>query len=246
MMKALKALPVPQPDYGKVLFWVLNANRFSTEVMRKIGVWSPLVAPGSALGAAGLQAAKVIRRRWPRHNHSWFSITESSVEEWGSDLDRFLSEKRGEKPLLWAKRTPEIMKWHFCPPQNRRITKVLSCRKENEILGYAIVRMDPPNSPGLRRALLADLQIRQDDPGVLGSLLAAGVATAKKADCDVFEVIGFPESIRRGLELWRPYSRYYPECPFFYKARGTELQQAMANKEFWYASPFDGDGTLWP
>src|SRR5208283_4362041 len=184
IVKALNALPVPQPDYGKVLFWVLNYRRFSAEVLRKIGVWSPLVRPGSVLGALGLQTVQAIRGRGRRSGNSRISITESSVDEMGAEFERLLAEKRQEKPLLWAKRTPEIMRWHFNPPENRRLTRVFCCRVENELAGYLIVRSDPPGSQGLRRALLADLQIKEENPAILGSLLAAGVSAAKRAGCD--------------------------------------------------------------
>jgi len=246
IVKALRALPVPQADYGRVLFWILNRREFSAAVLRKMGVWSPVVASVSLLCGLGLRANDLVRQsRW-QDLPTGFSITESVVDDLGTEFESLLSEKRKEKPLLWAKRTPETMKWHFNPPRNRRVTKVLNCRADNTLVGYMIVRVDPEGVKGLRRALVADLQVKKDDPTVLGYLLRAALSSAKEAGCDVFEIIGFPESIRRGLAQWRPYSRDYPECPFYYKAQGAELQKALAKEEVWYASPFDGDGTLWP
>src|SRR5208283_107979 len=246
IVKALRALPVPQADYGRVLFWILNRREFSAAVLRKMGVWSPVVASVSLLCGLGLRANDLVRQsRW-QDLPTGFSITESVVDDLGTEFESLLSEKRKEKPLLWAKRTPETMKWHFNPPRNRRVTKVLNCRADNTLVGYMIVRVDPEGVKGLRRALVADLQVKKDDPTVLGYLLRAALSSAKEAGCDVFEIIGFPESIRRGLAQWRPYSRDYPECPFYYKAQGAELQKALAKEGVWYASPFDGDGTLWP
>jgi hypothetical protein len=135
IVKALNAVPVPQADYGKVLFWVLNKRRFTKEILEKIGVWSPLVVPGSWLGALGLEANSVFRR-WPHSRNTKLAVKFASIEELGTQMDSFLAEKKKEKSLLLAERSGEVLSWHFNPPGNRRATQIPTCWSGNELVGY--------------------------------------------------------------------------------------------------------------
>lgn len=246
IMAALQAAPLPQPDYGTVLFWVLNPSRFAEGVLKKVGIKSPFVKPGSAIVSLALQGDLSIRRRKPQATAGSYSTREESPREIGGEFDELWSRYSSGASILWAKRTREIMHWHFDPPENRRRTVFLSCRLGARLVGYIAVRHEPPSAEPIRRSLVADLIVPDDNSEVIEHLLAAACASAGTAGCDVLEVMGFPEKIRKVFLKWKPYIRQYPAQPFFFKARDKNLHQALLNKDAWYACPYDGDGTLWP
>jgi hypothetical protein len=247
IMTALKASPLPQPDYGTVLFWVLNPSPFAEEVLKKVGIKAPFIKTGSAVASLALRGDVLLRRRNPHGASSGrYAIREESVQEIGKEFEELWSHDSSRSSILWAKRTLEIMRWHFDPPGNRRSVVVLSCRVDGRLAGYLVVRHEPANAEGIRRSLVADLLVPDGDPDVLEHLFTAACASARTAGCHVLEVIGFPERIRQVILKWKPYVRQYPAQPFFFKTRDKLLHEELLDKNAWYACPYDGDATLWP
>jgi hypothetical protein len=246
IMTALRASPLPQPDYGNVLFWVLNSRHFSKEVLKKLGMKGFLLEPGAAVASVVMNGDIAMRQRIPRRNSAGCSVRETGVHEFGPQFEQLWAENSHGISRLLARRTPEILRWHFDPPGNRRVTAVFSSWAENKLVGYLIVRHEPRDMEGIRRSLVADLMVKNDDPLILEQLFAATLASAKKAGSDTLEVMGFPDGIRRTLVQWKPYSRQYPACPFYFKAPNRSLHEKLTEQEAWYACPYDGDATLWP
>lgn len=246
MMTALKAEQLPQKNYGTVLFWILDSRSFAKSALERMGLGSILTGVGSIAASLVLKGDATFRGRLPQSKSKVFSIVETSVSEMGPEFLQLWAEKTNQPKLLMAKRSPEIVRWHFTAPGNRRVTRVLSCYSQGKFQGYIIVRHEGEVSAGLRRSLVADLMLRSEDPHVIEALFAAACNSAKHARSHIIEVMGFPGKIRQMLSRWKPYSREYPACPFFYKARDRALHEKLASEDAWYASPFDGDATLWP
>jgi hypothetical protein len=245
MMVAFKAAPIPQEDYANVLFWIIDSGYFTKSVFDKLGVKPGLRAAGS-LVALAIRADIWFRRRRPRRGMTKYSVVESTVDDINDDFQRFWLAKSNGTPRLQAKRSPSIMRWHFNPPENRHIAKVLGCYLGNRMVGYGIVRHYTSEKEDLRRSLVADLMIGDDDPRIVEQLLAAMYKSARNAGSHVLEVMGFPKEIRQMFLKSKPYLRKYPACPFFYKARDRALHEKLSDETAWYACPFDGDGTIFP
>jgi hypothetical protein len=246
IMQAFKAEPLPQRNYEEVLFWILNAEEFLRAGMSKLQVAEPIGAVAAFLGAPVLRGDSVFRGRRPRPKYPRLSCRLLSVEEIGDDFQDLWLRKVKERPRLLACRTPEILRWHFLIPHGRRKTQVLACYTGGRLDGYMVVQTGIHGPHGLRRAMVADLMVAGDQPEVITELFACAYEIAKKSKSDVFEVLGFPGVVRQICRLWKPYSRKYPACPFFYKADDPELRDVLAREEAWYAGPFDGDTTLSP
>jgi hypothetical protein len=88
--------------------------------------------------------------------------------------------------------------------------------------------------------------VKQDDPEVIRTLIAAAYKHARRAGSHVLEVQGFPAGIRRLCAQWNPYTRSFPATPFYYKGATPELHKTLSDPEAWYGTPFDGDTTLMP
>jgi hypothetical protein len=246
MMMASKAAPLPQPDYETVLFWVLDVHQFTKVVLQKMGVHSSLVRAVGAVASLGLRGHIAVRGRTPKSKTGKFTIREHSVAEIGEDFERFWAENSAETAPLMAKRTAAIVRWHFEPPMSRRRSVVFSCYSGKDLVGYAIVLHDPASKDGMKRSAIADLMVKGRDAEILGHLLSAAHKGAKDAGSYSLEVMGFPRHIRQVLMQWKPYWRKYPACPFYFKTRERALHERLAAEDAWYASPFDGDSTIWP
>src|SRR5262249_44539773 len=140
---------------------------------------------------------RILRRRWPSSSKT-FAVKDIGVHEIGDEFAALWAEKIKERPRLLADRSPAALRWHFDVPGDRGSLHVLSCYKQGELVGYAVVRHEPAShASGLRRSIIADMLAKQDDPDVLRSLSVAAYDHAKQAGSYVFEVLGFPPSIRQ-------------------------------------------------
>jgi len=246
MMRALKAVELPQPNYGTVLFWVLDCRAFARETLRKLGSNSMLSRMGSFPVSVVLEGEGFLRGRGPRNRKGSLSTKQMSIREMGPEFSQLWSEKNEQSRGLIATRSLEIMRWHFEPPHNRRTATVVGCYTHERLLGYAIVRHSEPATTGLRRSVIADMILRDESQQIVDALLHASFHCAKTSGSHALEVLGFPPRIRQMFLQSNPYTRNYPACPFFYKARNRELQSALSDANLWYATPFDGDSTVWP
>ncbi|MHB8540553.1 MAG: hypothetical protein ACYDCD_06385 [Candidatus Acidiferrales bacterium] len=244
--RAFKSVPLPQADYGTVLFWVLQPYPFAQAVMKKLELRPPFSRMGGVLASLAVGADKILHKRWPRRRSPSFAVTEIGVHEIGDDFQTLWIEKLRERPQLLAERSPATLRWHFDIPGDLGTTRVLCCYKNGELLGYAVIRSNQNQTNGLRQSSIADMLAKQDDPEILQALFAAAYDHAKHIGSHILELLGFPQSVRRVCSQWNPYLRKYPASPFYYKATDPMLHKTLSDGMAWYASPFDGDTTLMP
>jgi hypothetical protein len=246
LVKAFKADPLPQLDYATVLFWVLRSREFAAAVTMKLGFDSKLGELLALATSLVLRADLVIRRRKPRAGVGGLKVSEIGVESIGEEFQNLWVKKLKETPRLLAERSQVALRWHFSIPGSQEKTCVLRCASRTKLLGYAVVRNETDRKVRLRRSVLADLLVAEDDPMVTQQLLVAAYEHAKRSGSHILELWGFPENIRGICLQGTPYLRKYPACPFFYKARDHQLHQTLGNGDAWYACPFDGDTSLMP
>ncbi len=244
--RVFKSDPLPQADYDTVLFWVLRPRPFAEVVMKKLELKPAFSRAGAMLVSFAIKADRILRRRRPNGHSRDLVVSEGGVSDIGDDFQALWEQKLHEKPpRLLADRSPAVLRWHFQIPSDRGNSCVLSCRRNGALLGYAVVRNEPPNeATGLRRSILADMLAKKDDPEVLKALWRAAYDQAMRAGSHALEVLGFPETVRRVCSQWHPYERKYPAYPFYYKASDPAIHKLLSDGLAWYASPFDGDTTL--
>jgi len=246
LAKAFKADALPQEDYDTVLFWVLDIRQFLDAVAKKFGVTGNWATVGRIVASIALQTEKTVWRKLPGRSSDKFQVTECHVSEIGDNFEKIWRRKLEGKPRLFADRDQSHLRWHFTIPDTQQVTRAFFCQGENGFTGYAIVRIESEPETGLRRCWLADILVDDDNPEVISALITRACNVAEESDCHVFEVLGFPKNLRQVLLQWRPYTRRYPACPFYFKAKDHELHRVLQETESWYASPFDGDTTLMP
>lgn len=244
MALAFKSSAVPQPDYGTVLFWVLQSHPFAQALMKKLELKPAVSGIVGTLAAAAIKIDRMIGRRRPRRPSTAFAISEISVNEIGDEFHTLWMQKLNENPRLFTDRSPAALRWHYEIPGDRGAVRVICCHKNGELVGYAVVRSDVDEQSGLHKSLIADILARQDDPDVIRALFITAYEYAKRLGSHVLEVVGFPSRVRNVCEQWNPYRRKLPACPFFYKAADPTLSRSLSDANAWYACPFDGDATL--
>ena len=141
-------------------------------------------------------------------------------------------------------RSPGSLRWHFTIPGNSSTATVLCCRRFERLVGYAIVRHTIDPETGMRRSMLADILVEQDDSSVMEALLEAAYSNAIVSGDHCFEVVGLPRNIRQILMRWNPYVTTYSTDPLIYKTADQALDRTLADENAWYAGPLDGDTTL--
>jgi len=243
---AFGCVPMPQPDYETVIFWVLKAYPFLQTVMKKLQVkpaLSKIVGPAASI-AVGLD--KLVRGRYPRGSANDLTVIEIKPTEIGNDFEILWNEKLAEGTRLLADRSVEFLRWHYSVPDDGAKTSVLCCRKNGQLVGYLVVRDEAGNANGLRRSWVVDMLVKQGQTEIIKTLIAAAYKHGKKAGSHVLEVQGFPANIRSLCAQWNPYSRTFPATPFYYKGANPELHKTLLNGALWYGTPFDGDTTLMP
>jgi hypothetical protein len=241
--KAFRSDALPQEDYDTVLFWVLRPYSFAQAVMEKLRIKPPLQHIGRISAAMAVGIDNLLRRRWPRVHSTRLAVSEIGINEIGDEFQCLWIEKLTERPRLIADRSAATLRWHFKVPGDRGSARVLCCRRNGELLGYAVVRNDPqPN--GLRKSIVADMVAKQDDPEVLRALLIAAYDHAKGEGSYILEVLGFPSAVRSVCSQWNPHRRKYPASPYYYRAADPMLHKTLSEGGAWYACPYDGDTTL--
>lgn len=241
--RAFKADPLPQADYDTVLFWVLRPYCFAKALLQRLGVGNTISAIVAPFASVAITADRILHRRRPGKPADGFVVKDITVHEIGDEFEALWNEKRAESHQLLADRSAAVLRWHFEIPGDRGSTRVLCCHQDDKLVGYAVVRHDP-GANGTQKTMVADMLVQQDKPEVVEALWHAAYKCAKQAGSDVFEVLGFPNSIRRPCSAWRPYQRKYPACPFYYRGANPELHTRLSDSAAWNASPFDGDTSL--
>jgi hypothetical protein len=246
MAVALGAHPVAQREYGSVLFWVLDARYFAEAVLSKLhvdGLWKNIAG---RLTASMVAADNLVRGRHPRGDHSNLRIDRIPLYAIDGEFSDLWQDKLTEEPRMLAERMPETLRWHFKIRGARKDVRVFVCREEGRLAGYLVMTRESPSDIGLKRARVADLLVRKNEPKVIENLLVAAYHDAQAAGNHVLEVLGFPGFVRDICRKWRPYARNYPACPYYYRTKDPALQQDLAHENAWYACPYDGDATLVP
>jgi hypothetical protein len=241
---AFKSTRLPQPDYDAVLFSVLQPYPFARAMMTKLSLGPATARIGTIVAALAVGADKILRRRWPKLSSSSLAISEIAPKDMGDDFQALWVEKLKERPRLLADRSLATLRWHLEIPGDRGCARVLCCHKDGELAGYAVLRTDTDEQNGLKKSVVADTFVKQDDPEVVKALWAAAYESAKHEGSHVLEVLGFPPNIRLACVEWKPYVRKYPASPYYYKAADPALHETLSDAAAWYATPFDGDGTL--
>ncbi len=241
------AARIPQPDYDRVLYWVVDVGGFIASASRKKGLSAPLASLACTLGGPLAGAAMALAGRRPKPATG--SVDLIGIDDLGDDFDDLWRRKRDEAPRLLACRTADCLRWHFGPPQLAARTRFLVNRqgrsgRPGRLDGYATVMREDAPDLGLRRLKIVDMFMENDAPDIFDRLLFAAHEYARAERCHVLELVGLPENLRAAAMRHRPLVRAMPTWPLYYKAIADTLVDPLSNPQAWYVTPYDGDTAL--
>lgn len=234
---------MPQPDYDQILYWVLDASRFLRAGFRKKGRGRTAAWFGGALGALALNAKMRLGGRRPFAPLE--SVTIARIDEIDDAFDDLWRRKLKESSdRLLACRDAGTLRWYFGLSRGAADSRVVCCRRNGRLEGYAVLVRDDNPAIGLARLKIADLLVAGDDGKVVDALLTAAFEYGLAKRCHVLELIGLPPGLRARALTHKPYRRPMATFPFFYKALDAALAEPLASAEGWYVTAFDGDTQL--
>ena len=240
----LKFARLPQADYDRPLYWVLDAPRFLAAGLRKKGYGRRTSrAVGAAIGPL-LRAEGRVRGRRLRATGRTVATRSIGVDDVGGafdDLDHRLS---AHGRTLHARRDAAAVRWHFAPEGRDEPPALIVADRGEELAGYAAVVFRENPNYGLRRAYLADLVVEPDDPETVRHLLAGAAGAARGRGAAMIEAVGFPERIRRIMREFGPRPLFHPSWPYYYRGNDPQLHRDLADSSRWHACLYDGDGSL--
>ena len=241
-----KAEKLPQPDYDKALFWIIDGKGFAGSVLRKRGYGSALTALAGTVLSSALHIEGRVRRRGPLVSAARCEVSVLEPRSIDEEFESFWQRTLAQRPqCLLADRSRRTLRWHF---NNRsadaRHTRFICARRSGDLVGYlALTRVDSPEI-GLRRSRVADLVAEHDDPALIDALLCAALGQARADGSHILELVGFPARIRARCVAGQAYMRPFPVWQFWYKAVSTKLQESLRDEAAWYGSSYDGDASL--
>lgn len=239
------SLPMPQRDYTRVLYWVLDASGFLGAAFRKVGVRPPLAAAGRVAFSPLLAAGSALRGR-PGRLRAGLDAETIPLADVGDEFDELWRRRlaEGGRRIFYACRSAEDIRWHFGLATERGKATVLCCRRGGRLDGYLVLLRDTAPGSGLRRARIADLFVASDDLAVVDALLAAAYEQSRSDGCHVLEWVGMPRPLREHVARYRPFARTLPTEPFHFRTLDTRLSAELQQEERWYPSFYDADSSL--
>jgi len=110
--------------------------------------------------------------------------------------------------------------------------------------GYLILSREDEPGIGLKRSRIIDLFVANDDAETIDALLDAAYESSREQGCHVLESAGLPPDIGNLLFRRRPFTRTFPNYPYFHKPLAPELERRLAPEAAWYLTMYDGDSSL--
>jgi len=242
--KMVKAKPIPQDSFDTDLFWIVSPTSFIYSLLRKKRVPKSLSLLISYLIAPFVMFENLVRNRWPKSEN--FDVEISTPKMLTTEIDKLWHQIKANNPnkfLSYRDRDSILWQYDNDSVKNRN-PLIFTLMKNNVALGYLIVVEMNSIEFGLKRIVIDDLIVYDNDPTSINFLVREAFLYAQKKQVDILQFTGFPENIRDALKLTKPFSRKFSYSRFWYYVVNKDLEKPLKKKSTWYASLFDGDSSI--
>ncbi|NQV82259.1 MAG: hypothetical protein HQ494_00445 [Rhodospirillales bacterium] len=234
---------MPQPGYGDILYWVLDASGFLRAGLTKKGHGGFAAFVGGLLGAVVLNAR--MRLGGQRPFSPLDGITIKTIDEIDGAFDGLWQRKLKEAPdQMLACRDAQTLRWYFGLSGTSSETRVICFERSGALEGYAVVVREDAPAIGLKRLKIADLFVAGDAAAAVDALLTAAFEYGLAKRCHVLEVIGLNKTLRARARSHKPFQRPMAVFPFFFKALSPDLEGPLSTEDGWSVTAYDGDTAL--
>lgn len=142
---------------------------------------------------------------------------------------------------LIADRSSETIKWFYNGGFRKLKNTVFVYEKDNTILGYASILIEPVKDGNLNRYKIVDLIALSDE--IKLALMKHLTRYCYDAGADVLE-LHLPGMLKKQDIPVFTLSRQIPSFPFYYHSSNAYIDQLLLNENQWQPSPYDGDVCL--
>jgi len=241
-----RAMPIPQKDYSKNLFWVVSPRSFLFSLLRKKGIWKFYSTLASWIIAPFFSMEILFRKRWSFDLKGEKKIEMLPLSEMSNEFNELWIKLQEKSPdRLFSRRDREAITWQFSNQSaNTRNPTLLTARRKGNLVGYMILTREDSLKFELRRLMVTDLIVLDDDPEMIRALMKEAFIFAKQKKLAMLQLVGFPSAVRKSLQPLHPLSYSTPYTTFWYHAVNPNLKDELQSESTWYASTFDGDSSL--
>ena len=235
---------IPQSDYNKDLFWIISPIAFIFSLLRKKGVSSKISSLISWLIGPLLLIEKKLRNRWKSiKSHKIEIIT---LDKLAVDINQLWSYTQRTNPeKLLALRDREAIEWQFINQSAiQRKPIVFAIYMHEKLYGYVIAMQKHSPEVALKRIVITDIMVRDNDHALINDLVKAVYFYAEENKMAMVQLTGFPKDIRLALNKLHPFKHSVVHDRFLYFTKRSDLKSDLAQEKIWYASTFDGDSSI--
>ena len=188
----------------------------------------------------------LFRKRWSFDLKGETKIEMLPLSEMSSEFNELwikLQEK--SPPRLLSRRDREAITWQFSNQSaSTRNPTLLTARSKGKLVGYMLLTRSDSLKFELRRLMVTDLIVLDDDQEMIRALMKEAFIFAKQKKLAMLQLVGFPSAVRKALQPLHPLSHSTPYTSFWYYAVNPSLKDELQSESTWYASTFDGDSSL--
>jgi hypothetical protein len=241
-----RAKPIPQKNYSKSLFWVVSPRSFLFSLLRKKRFGKLYSIMASWIISPLLSMEMLFRRRWNYALAGEMNIDRLSIAEMGDEFNELWDQLQRDWPdRLFSRRDREAIAWQFSNQSaNTPESTLLTLRRKGRLAGYLILTREDSSQFELKRIMVTDLIVLDDDPEMILALMKEAFLYAKQKKVAMLQMIGFPSLIHEALQPLHPLTHSLPYDVFWYYAVNADLKDELQCESVWYASTFDGDSSL--
>jgi len=238
------AKKIPQSDYNKDLFWVISPTAFIFSLLRKKGLSSKLSSLISWLIAPLILVEKLLQNRWRGIDSSKIEIiTLNKLSVDISELWDYIQQTNPDK--MFAIRDKEAIEWQFINQSAiQRKPIVFAIYMYEKLYGYTIAMQKDSPEISLKRLIITDIMVRDNDHALINALVKAVCLYAEENNMTMVQLIGFPISTRLAINKLHPFKHSVIHDRFLYYTNRNNLKNELSQEKTWYASTFDGDSSI--
>jgi len=240
------ATGIPQVDYNKDLFWVTEPASFVEALLKQKGFSNAIAIIVSKCIVPLKYANKAYWRLFQKNDNDDCRVINIQPDQLANEInDLWLYIHSNNPERLYSFRDKEAINWQFVNDSAlKRKTTAYAAYRDDRLVGYIVIIRRDSVRYGLRRLLIADIIVKDDNPAILNSLMSSVLSHAVVNNISITQIIGFPGYIRAALCKLTPFSKMIPHDRFLYYVNNSELSSQLEQENIWYASSFDGDSSL--
>tara|TARA_B100000989_G_scaffold298875_2_gene290646 strand:- start:1274 stop:2365 length:1092 start_codon:yes stop_codon:yes gene_type:complete len=231
---------MPEKNFNSKLNIILNLKKIlSASIKKKFNIKSNLILPLSYL-LNFFMSYKLNRWKTLKLEKN-FEI----LNNFNSDFDIFwkkLRIKKKEKFLF--NRSSSWLDWHLNSKIKLKDLSIIVQKIDNIIIGYAITIYKNDKNLNIKKSVLIDLNVINDDNKIYKNMILAAIEKSLKDKCDLFQIVGFNQFKRNFMKEFKFFETKNKFSPFYFFTKNNELETNLEKRESWDPSEIDGDSVF--